>query len=354
MCYYKCMVNEVETTENVAELKAQIAELKAENARLLLLNKCYIEQLRLARHRRFGSSSERTELPEQLGLFNEAEVLAKPESELTKIAAHTRKKRKGKRDEFYEGLATEQIIHELPESERVCPDCGGELHACGHEVLRREVEIIPAQIKALEHVQTVYACRNCEQHSDADALPMVKAPVPAPVIPGSGLASPSLVSFIMSNKYVLALPLYRQEQELARVGIHISRQTMANWVIYAANRWLKPIYDLLREELLGHDILHADESTLQVIRENGRRASQTSYMWMYHTGKDAERHAALFEYQPTREGKHPLAFLSGYKGFLHVDENTTSRKSPPMNARDAGKKRQSLWRRHSLRGLGPN
>jgi transposase len=311
--------------KRIAELEAENAQLKSENeqlngevARLKLLNDCYIEQLRLAQHRQFGASSERTEVPEQLGLFNEAETLAdKPELET--IASHTRKKRKGKRDEFYSGLPTERVVHELPENERVCPDCDGPLHACGHEVLRREVEVIPASVHAVEHVQTVYSCRCCEKNAEDGAPPMVKAAVPAPVISGSGIASPSLLSFIMCNKYVLALPLYRQERELARIGIHISRQTMANWIIFAAARWLSPIYDLLKAELILNDILHADETTLQVIRENGRKASQKSYMWMYHTGRDAERHIALFEYQATREGKHPLEFLAGFKGFLHVD-----------------------------------
>jgi hypothetical protein len=155
---------------------------------------------------------------------------------------------------------------------------------------------------------------------------MVKSSVPAPVIAGSGVVSSSLLSFIMCNKFVLALPLYRQEQELARLGINISRQTMANWVIYAANRWLTPIYDLLRRTLLKNSILHADETTVQVIREDGRQASQKSYMWMYHTGKDAVNHVALFEYQPTRESEHPLQFLAGFKGFLHVDAYVGYRK----------------------------
>lgn len=307
----------------IAELEAENARLKDENAilsgecaKLQLLINYYIEQLRLAQHRQFGASSEATELPEQLGLFNEAEVQA-DETESETIISHTRKKRKGKREEFYEGLPTEQIVYELPENERVCPDCGKPFHACGHEVLRREVEIIPAQVRAVEHVQTVYSCRNCEQNDIS--TPMIKSNVPAPVISGSGIASPSLLSYILCNKYVLALPLYRQEQELERCGIHISRQTMANWVIFVAGRWLAPIYDLLRAELLANDILHADETTLQVIKEKGRKASSKSYMWMYHTGRDAEKQVALFEYQPTREGKHPQKFLAGYKGFLHVD-----------------------------------
>ena len=305
--------------KRIAELEAEVTKLKSENAELKLSNNWYIEQLRLAQHRRFGSSSEKTELPYQLGLFNEAEALADVVPEPETVESYTRKKRKGKRDEFYDSLTTEQIVHELPENERVCPDCGGPLHACGHEVLRREVEVIPAQVRAVEHIQTVYGCRDCEKNSADNAPPMVKAPVPSPVIPGSGIASPSLLSFILCNKYVLALPLYRQEQELRRSGIHISRQTMANWIIFAATRLLAPVYDLLRAELLKNDILHADETTVQVIREDGKKASKKSYMWMYHTGRETARQVALFDYQPTREGKHPLAFLAGFKGFLHVD-----------------------------------
>jgi transposase len=208
----------MENDKKIAELEAEIAQLKNENAQLKILNDWYLEQFRLAQHRRFGSSSEKAEIAEQLGLFNEAEVLA-GEPEAMQVAAHTRKKRKGKRAEFYENLPTEKIVHELPEGERVCPKCGGPLHACGHEVLRREVRVIPAQVIAEEHSQTVYGCRGCEKNADDTPPHMVKSPVPAPVISGSGVASPSLVSFIMCNKYVLALPLYRQEQELQRIGI---------------------------------------------------------------------------------------------------------------------------------------
>ena len=139
-----------------AELEIENAQLKDEIVRLKTLNDYYIELLRLAQHRRFGASSEKAEMPEQLDMFNEAEVLSDEEPELEQIAAHTRKKRKGKRDEFYEGIPTERIVHELPEDERICPECGGPLHACGHEVIRREVKIIPAQIIAEEHVQMVY------------------------------------------------------------------------------------------------------------------------------------------------------------------------------------------------------
>ena len=128
--------------------------------------------------------------------------------------------------------------------------------------------MIPAQVRATEFVQTVYSCRNCEKNAADEPVPMVKSSVPAPVIQGSGIASPSLLAYIMCNKYVLALPLNRQEQEFERLGICLSRQTMANWIIYTANRWLKPIYELLKAGMIPNAILHADETTVQVIRSN--------------------------------------------------------------------------------------
>jgi len=303
-----------------ALLKDMLAKALAKNAELEILNNWYLEQFRISQLRRFGASSEKTQLQDQMSLFNEAETTADCDTaDETETISYKRKKRKGKREDFYKDLPTEKVVHELPEEERICPICGGLLHECGHEVVRREVEVIPAQIRAVEHVQTVYGCRNCEQSSGASALPMVKAPVPAPVIAGSGIASPSLLALVLCNKFVLALPLYRQEQELQRMNINISRQTMANWIIYAAQNWLKPIYDLLHEVLLLSEILHGDETRLQVIKEEGRKASQNSYMWVYCTGKYEANPIVLFEYQPTREGKHPLAFLAGYSGYLHVD-----------------------------------
>lgn len=311
----------------ILRLTGEIDKLNCENAELKLTINRLAEQFRLAQHRRFGSSREKWVMDGQLGLFDEAESFCdsdtpEPALEEVIVPAHKHKKTKGKREELFKNIPMEQIIHELSENERACPDCGKPLHACKQDVLRRELEIIPAKIRTVEHIQVVYGCRECEKNAADNPPPMIKSKVPAPVISNSGIASPSLVSFIMCNKYVLALPLYRQEQELERLGIKISRQTMANWIIYAATRWLEPMYKLLHNELLQNYILHADETSLQVIKESGKTAQQKSWMWMYRTGRDSERHVALFEYQPTREGEHPSAFLTNWnceKRFLHVD-----------------------------------
>ena len=317
--------NEITTAleAEINNLKIENAKLTSENHELRILNNWYAEQFKLAQHLRFGASSEKSVLPEQMGLFNEAEVCAdenKPEPTIEETITYKRKKRKGKRDELYSNIPTEQRLHELPEAERICPVCGGDLHACGHEVLRRELEVIPATVKAVEHVQTVYSCRNCEVSTNGEeSVPMIKAQVPAPVIPGSGIASPSLLAFVLSNKYVLALPLCRQEQEFKRQDIIISRQTMANWCIFVAHKWLLPIFNLLHTILLLCDITQADETILQVINEPNRKPATNSYLWEYMTGAHAPYQVVLFEYTETREGKHPQAFLSGYAGFLNVD-----------------------------------
>ena len=168
-------------------------------------------------------------------------------------------------------------------------------------------------------MQVIYDCSECDKDPEAEKRIIIKAEVPAPVIPNSGIASPSLVAYIVSKKYMLALPLNRQAEEFKRLGIEIPKQNLANWVICVAKAWLTIIWVMLKDELLSNEILHADESTHQVIKEKGRTAKQKSYMWAYFTGRDSPRQVAIFEYQATRAKEHPKTFLEGFKGMLHVD-----------------------------------
>ena len=147
--------------------------------------------------------------------------------------------------------------------------------------------------------------------------PIITAPMPAPVLPGS-IVSPSAMAHIMTQKYVEGMPLYRQEKQLSRLGIDLSRQTLANWMLQGADRWLEPLYERMHEHLVKQDILHADETTLQVLREPGRSAGSTSYIWLYRTGREGSA-MVLYDYQTTRASKHPRRFLTGFKGYLHVD-----------------------------------
>jgi len=117
----------------------------------------------------------------------------------------------------------------------------------------------------------------------------------------------------------MASPLYRQEAEWNRRGIMLSRQTMSNWLIGATENWLEPIYGALKGILRSHTVLHADETTIQVLHEPGKTAQSKSYMWLYRTSGNAKHPIVIYEYKPDRKATHPTEFLRGFKGYLHTD-----------------------------------
>ena len=158
-------------------------------------------------------------------------------------------------------------------------------------------------------------------------VPIVNAPIDEPVIKGS-FASPEAIAHIMHQKFVMGTPLYRQEQDWNRQGILLSRQTMSNWLLKATEDWLAPIYDAFREILLTHKVLHADETTLQVLREPGKTAQSKSYMWLYRTSGDAKHPIVLYDYQPDCRAKRPAEFLKGFEGYLHTDGYDAYHKLP--------------------------
>lgn len=302
------------TTE---DLQKRCETLEKQNAELTAKLKWFEEQFRLSQQRQFGSSSEKTNSDQlELPLFNEAEVEADPKLEEPTIETITykRKKAKGQRDAKLENLPTETIEYDLSAEEQVCSCCGGSLHKMSKEI-RRELKVVPAEVKVVEHVRHVYSCRSCEK--DGTEANIVTAPMPAPVFPKS-LASPSAIAYIMSQKYVESMPLYRQEKQFERLGVSLSRQTLANWIMQGANVWLKLLYDRMHEHLLKLGFLHADETTFQVLKEPGRAATSKSYLWLYRSGNDGPP-IILFDYQTTRANKHPLNFLSTFEGYLTVD-----------------------------------
>jgi len=138
------------------------------------------------------------------------------------------------------------------------------------------------------------------------------ATMPKSAFPKS-IASPSLVAYLISQKYVMGAPLYRQEQYIDSLGLEIRRQTMANWMIRSASL-LAPVFDRMREHLISGDIIHADETGVQVLKEPGRSATTDSTMWLYRSGRDGPP-MALYEYQTSRAGKYAKEFLKGFGGY---------------------------------------
>lgn len=278
-------------------------------------------QMKLLAQKLYGRSSEKTPVDaSQLSLFddmfNEAETTAAPDApEPTLETVRPKKKQKGHRAAITKDLDTETVIQTLDTAACHCDWCETTLHPIGKEYVRSEVEFIPARLKKIEYYTTAYECPHC-QADGADSI--VKAPTPKPVIKNS-LASPKSVAHIMYQKYVMSLPYHRQEKEWKEYGLDLPRATLANWTILPATRWLKPLVERLDHDLVQADHLHADETTTQVLKEPGKKATSTSYMWLFRTTKDSETPVVRYHYAPSRSGDIPRDFLKDFKGYLHCD-----------------------------------
>lgn len=230
----------------------------------------------------FGFKSEKTnkDLQEQIGrLFDEAELIQNAEqkaAETVEVKSNVRQKKAKTSiwDHLPEGTTKELVEHYLTPENVLCPKCGSTMEIIGKKEYRTLI-IIPTQYKVMVDVCYTYACKECPENGNN--VTVVEAPRPKQVIAG-GFASPEAIAHIMTQKFVMGSPLYRQEQEFHRQGLELSRQTMANWLLQSADMWLRPIYDLMHKKLLEHDVLHADETTLQVLHEDGRKPQSKSYM----------------------------------------------------------------------------
>ena len=279
-----------------------------------------LEQMADLKRHRFGRSSEKHETEGQVSFmevegkivfFNESEAVAAEEStEEPEDVSRTRpKKKQGKREEDLNGIPVVVVEHSMTDEELEDKFGKDGFKQLPDEVYRR-YSFTPAKIEVEEHHVKVYAGKETEE--------VVKAPHPRTLLRGS-LVSPSLEAAIMNAKYVNAVPLYRQEQEFERYGLHIPRQNMANWTIQCADRYLAVLYDYLHEKMYGYHVLQADETPV-LVNKDGRPAGSKSYMWVYRTGRMyTECQIVLYEYQRMRNASHPGEFLKDFSGVCVTD-----------------------------------
>ncbi len=246
---------------------------------------------------------------EQKDLFlNEAEALAptattpiaeEVAADDVEVAGHIRKKRG--RKPLDPNLPRDIIRHELPEPERVCTHDGSALVEIGVEI-SEQLDIIPQQVRVIQHQRVKYACPCCDQGIKV-------TPAPARIIP-KGLLTESALAWVATSKYMDALPLYRQAALLGRFGGDLSRTTLAASMV-RAGRAVQPIINLLRDHLLDADLVHADETVLQVLKEPGRAAQTKSYLWAQVSGTGPP--IRLFSYAPGRGGTHAATLYAGIR-----------------------------------------
>ena len=278
------------------------------------------EMVLLLRKEKFGSSSEKTkkQIDGQLSLFNEAEVEADSKSEepvICRKGSMYHRKSKTSREELLKDLPVEEFPCVLHPDDMFCNQCGTTLKEIGFVKVRDEIEYIPAKVQIIRYMQQACECPACKHTT----RPFIKkAAVPKSVLNHS-LASPSSVSYVMYQKYVNSVPLYRQEKDWEQMGIALSRATMANWVIRSSQDHFEPVIKHMRKELLKREVIHCDETPVQVLKEEGKKPQTKSYMWLYRTGNDGKAPVILYDYQPSRSGDNAASYLKDFKGYVHSD-----------------------------------
>ena len=286
-------------------------------------------QLEFLKQKMFGSTSEirKNGFPGQLSLFDDPEEEKVPEQvepEFIEVQGYTKERKpKATYDEMFADLPTTQVyVDTLTDKQKACPVCGTEMIPIGHEVIRTEIKYTEPKLERIDYIATTYECPKCKETEDPQFIKDEGEPA---LIPGS-YASSGLAAHVMYAKYVLGLPLYRLEKDFERLGARFSRTTMANWIIYCAKHYLNPVYQYLHRLLLRRRFLMADETPIQVLKEPDRRPQSKSYVWLIRSGEDGEFPIILYNYAPTRAGKHAEDFLKdiedgyylmvdGYKGY---------------------------------------
>lgn len=292
---------------DVTELQALVLELFSQVGHL----SAQVEHLR---RKLFGTSSEKISPDQLLLAFEELRECAAATAETGPEAQgntgseldETSPRRKGHgRSRAPGNLPRQRVVHEPAGILKICSHCDRSKQKIGEDV-SEQIEYVPSSILVIEHVRPIYACPCCRGE-------LVQAPRPPQPIE-KGNAGPGLVAYVLTSKYADHLPLYRQEQILARHGLKISRSTLCGWVLQSA--WLlEALVRVMRTEILRSAVVQADETTVKV--QVGKSPTHTSYLWVYLG--DPDHPYTVYDYRRTRGRDGPHKWLAGYRGFLQSD-----------------------------------
>ena len=196
-------------------------------------------------------------------------------------AAAPEAKQQPKRQPLPAHLARREIRHEPALT--TCA-CGCQMKRIGEDVAEK-LDYVPGVITVERHIRGKWACAKCET--------ITQAPVDAHVI-DKGIPTTGLLAQVLVGKYADHLPLFRQETIFARAGLAIPRSTLAQWVGTCGVR-LQPLVDALKAEMLGHRVLHADETPVQMLKP-GKGATHRAYLWAYAPGAFEDMKAVVYDF----------------------------------------------------------
>ena len=299
----------------VAERAARMAAQGEAQHRALLIEKLQYT-IRKMRHERFGQSSERGTLLDQLELqladLEEDAAQAEATAGLAaaageRITVPSFERRKPARRPLPEHLPRERIVYPLPAT---CPCCGGGMLRKIGEDVTETLELVPRQWKVIQHVREKFSCRSCEA--------ITQPPAPSHPI-ARGRAGPKLLAHILFSKYGLHLPLTRQSAVYGREGIDLDVSTLADWV-GASAATLMPLVETIRTHVFAAERIHADDTTVPVLAKGKTR---TGRLWTYvrddRPFAGPAPPAAVFFYSRDRGGEHPERHLGSYAGLMQAD-----------------------------------
>lgn len=307
------------TTSDIEQLRtlalAMVQKVVSENAereklqqRIRLLE----EMLKLARQQRFGKKCE-TLAVMQRSLFEEdmdADIAAvKAQLDALRLPEEKDAPERPVRKPLPAHLPRVTKIIEPASTER-CPDpeCAGKLRHIRDEVSEK-LEYIPASVVVNRYVRPQYSCTCCQR--------VVSGDMPAHIVP-KGVAEPSLIAQVVISKYCDHMPLNRQLPVLARSDIHLPASTMSD-IIGRVGVALAPLAESLQRMLLTRDVLHADETPLQILDTKKGGQARSGYLWAYVSGEKSGPAIVCFDSQPGRNSRYPAEYLKGWAGNLVVD-----------------------------------
>lgn len=216
-------------------------------------------------------------------------------------------RRQPKRQALPAQLPRQEFTHEPLQTE--C--CDQPMKRMGEDVSEK-LDYQPGVFTVHRHVRGKWVCACCQT--------LKQEPV-EPHLIDKGIPTTGLLAHVLVAKYADHLPLYRQEAIYARAGVPIPRSTLAQWV-GSCGVQLRPLVDALRQEVLVHTVMHADETPVQMLKPANQRDGKThrAYLWAYTPGRFEPLKAVVYDFCESRAGKHAGAFLQDWRGTLLVDD----------------------------------
>ena len=312
---------------NAEQLREVTQRLLAELRHQRALNEKLTYECALLKRLKFAAQSERHSADQRSLLEEELDSdLAAVHQEIEQLrpAQPATDKQQPKRTPLPANLPRREIRHEPQSTICSTPGCGCQLKRIGEDVAEK-LDYVPGVFTVERHIRGKWACAKCQT--------ITQAPVAAHVI-DKGIPTAGLLAQVLVAKYQDHQPLYRQENIFGRAGLAIPRSTLAQWVGTCGAR-LQPLVDALKAQVLGHRVLHGDETPVAMLKP-GNGKTHRAYLWAYAPGAFEATRAVVYDFCESRAGEHARAFLGDWRGSLICNDYSGYKASFSQGVTEAG------------------